>query len=241
MEYAFRKPDYLVSVIIPIRPKEDISLVLSSLNNSTYKNIEIIVVDEGLERSDQRNIGIARAKGEYLLILDSDQAVSPVLIEECVTLAKFGYSAVYIPEVIKTKGLFAYIRNWERQFYTATPIDVVRFVRKDCPYFDNTMSGPEDSDWDRRVEGRRLTSVSPLYHYDNIGVLDYFRKKAYYSKSMRRFADKHPNDKVLDWKWRCFGVFLENGKWKKFLARPDLTILVLGIIFIRGLIYYAKK
>jgi glycosyltransferase involved in cell wall biosynthesis len=118
-----------VSVIIPIRRNEDIGQVLLSLANSVYQDFEIIVVDEGLERSAQRNIGISRAKGEYLLVLDSDQCVSPGLIGECVEILKNGGDGVYIPEIIKTKGLFAYIRNWERQFYTATPIDVVRFVR----------------------------------------------------------------------------------------------------------------
>jgi len=231
----------LVSVIIP-RHKEDLANVLEAVNNSSYKNLEIVVVDEGFERSMQRNIGIARANGEYLLILDADQVISPLLISECVDLMKIGYNAVYIPEIIKTKGLFAYVRNWERQFYTATPIDVVRFVRaKGCPLFDSSLSGPEDSAWDREVMGLRATSKNCLYHYDNIGVIKYFSKKAYYSKSMRLYAKLYPNDKCLNFKWRCFGVFLEKGKWKRFISRPDLALAVLGIIFLRGVIYYAKR
>ena len=57
----------MVSVIIPIRKGENVSEVINSLKLSCYKDIEIIVVDEGLERSAQRNIGIKRAKGEYLI------------------------------------------------------------------------------------------------------------------------------------------------------------------------------
>jgi len=231
----------LVSVVIP-RHGEDLTQVLEAINNSTYGNIEVIVVDEGLERSAQRNIGITRAKGKFLLILDSDQVISPDLIKECVDKMNCGIGGMYIPEIIKTKGFFAYIRNWERQFYNATPIDVVRFVRaKGCPLFDLELSGPEDSAWDRQVKGLRLTSKNPLYHYDNIGMIKYFQKKAYYSKSMKRFAELYPNDKCLDWKWRCFGVFFEQGKWKRFLSRPDLAIAVLAIIFIRGIIYLWKR
>lgn len=237
MDNAFRFTKNLVSCIIPVRKNEDISLLKNSINNSLYPHKEIIVVDEGLERSAQRNIGIERATGEFLLFIDSDWILHPMLISACRSLM-YTYNAVYIPEIIKTRGLFAYIRNWERQFYTATPIDVVRFIRREgCPRFDEEMNGPEDSDWDRRVLGRRWTSSIPYYHYDNVSIVKWFSKKAYYSKSMAKYKAKHPTDKILNFKWRCFGVFLENGKWKKFLSRPDLAICVLVIIFIRGLIY----
>jgi glycosyltransferase involved in cell wall biosynthesis len=231
-----------VSVIIPKRKGEDITLTLLALADSVYRNFEIIVVDKGLERSAQRNIGIKKANGEYYLILDSDQHPTPHLIRECVKLMEIGYSAVYIPEYLMTKGWFGRLRNWERQFYTATPIDAVRFVRaKCCPKFDETMSGPEDSAWDRQVEGIRTTSENYILHYENVGFWGYFRKKAYYAKSMKRFAELYPNDKVLNWKWRCFKVFFEQGKWKKVLRRPDLMILVWLMILIRGVIYLWKK
>lgn len=238
----------LVSVIIP-NHNRDISELLESLNKSTYKNIEILEINLGLERSAQRNIGIDRAKGEFLLFLDSDQFVSPCLIKECVYFCTETQSypfapdhAVYIPEIIVGKGIFAAIRRWERGFYNGTSVDVVRFVRADhCPRFDETLSGPEDSDWDRRVLGRRVTACLPLYHNDQVSFFEYFSKKAYYAESMAKYAKKWPTDKVLDWKWRCLGVFLENGKWKRFLSRPDLALAVLFIIFIRGVIYYAKR
>src|SRR5574343_184163 len=152
--------DELVSIIIPTHKGDKIlPECLKAIEYSTYKKIEIIVVDEGLERSAQRNIGINRTRGEYFLILDSDQLITPNLIREC--LDKIGnHNGVYIPEKIITKGFFGYLRNWERQFYTGTPIDVVRFVKKDCPLFDESMSGPEDSDWDRRIGGTRTTSVN---------------------------------------------------------------------------------
>lgn len=227
----------LVSIVIPTHKGDKIlEHCLKAIEFSTYKNLEVIVINEGLERSAQRNIGINRAKGKYLLILDSDQLITPNLIGECVN--KIGDNAgVYIPEKIITKGFFGYLRNWERQFYTGTPIDVVRFVKKSCPLFDETMSGPEDSDWDRRIEGTRVTSINMLYHFDNIGFFKYLSKKAYYSKSMWKFSEKHPNDKCLNFWWRCLGVFIEDGKWKRCLQAPHLFVCLVALIGIRGVIY----
>ena len=160
-----------VSIVIPIRRGEDITGVIESIKQSTYANYEIIVVDEGKERSEQRNTGIKQARGDYLLILDSDQHITKNLLLECVYLMKH-YDALYIPEEIKTEGFFGRLRNWERQFYTGTPVDVVRFVRrKDCPLFDTRMHGPEDADWGRRVRGKRGITFNKLLHYDNVCLL----------------------------------------------------------------------
>jgi len=229
----------LVSVIIPNHGR-DLTELIGSVKNSTYKKTEMIIVDENRERSHQRNTGILRASGEYFLFLDSDHSVSKGLIEECVQLMNEA-DAVYIPEIITTKGFFARIRQWEREFYTAAAVDAVRFVRCDCPFFDETMSGPEDSDFDRRIKGKKVVSKNVLYHHDNIGVIQYFKKKIYYSKSMKRFAEKYPDDKILNWKWRCFGVFFERGKWKRFLSNPLMALAVMVIIGIRGIIYLRNR
>lgn len=227
---------YLVSIIIPKTKNENIDKLLFSINISDYRDVEVIVIDEGLERSAQRNIGISRAKGKYLLFADSDWELSSTLISECVRLMKV-YDAIYIPEEIFTSGLFARIRNWERQFYTATPIDVVRFVcREGCPKFDEELIGPEDCDWDRRIKGARTTCKSCYYHHDNVSMIKWFSKKAYYSKSMDLFAQKNPNDKVLDLKWRCWIVFMEENKYKRFLGNPLMAICVIGTLLIRGII-----
>ena len=95
----FSEADYLVSVIIPTynRVNETIRAIKSALAQ-TYKNIEVIVVDDGstvsikpikelakknkkirlielgknLGASTARNTGIKEAKGEYVAFLDSD-------------------------------------------------------------------------------------------------------------------------------------------------------------------------
>lgn len=234
----------LVSVVIPTTDKElpMVQKCVWCIERSTYQEVEIHIVNEQKERSDQRNIGIEKSRGEYILILDSDQYVSSRLIEECVELMKNGYDAIYIPEVITTTGWFGRLRNWERQFYTGTAVDVARFVRaKKCPRFDPTLKGPEDSDWDRRIHGTRAIAKNVVFHDDNVTVRSYFSKKAYYSKSMGRYYEKWPDDKVLKFTYRCFSIFLEGGKWRRFFARPLSAMAVMILIMARGVIYLAAR
>lgn len=102
----------LVSVIIPLYNKADtISRTLSSLVTQTYKNFEVIVVDDGSKDmggdvvrafgkiaslrylrqenagvSAARNRGAAEAKGEYICFLDADDEYLPDFLEEVVAL-----------------------------------------------------------------------------------------------------------------------------------------------------------
>lgn len=98
----------LVSVIIPVYKVEQyLPTCVESLINQTYKNLEIILVDDGspdnctklcdeyAEKdnrvkvihkengglSDARNAGIESAKGEWLVFVDSDDAIHPQMIE----------------------------------------------------------------------------------------------------------------------------------------------------------------
>lgn len=237
----------LVSIIIPIvkndpHIKENLSHIEESYQ--TNHTLEVIVVDEGLERSAQRNIGIKKAKGKYLLILDSDMMISLHLIDECVWLMEPYKEVVgiYIPEHIVTPGWFGRLRNWERQFYTATLVDVVRFVRADnCPLFDETLHGVEDSDWERRMPGKKITCDSHFDHHDKIGVIKYLRKKSYYAQSLDAYKKKNPDDKLLTFKYRCWQVFIEDGKWKRLVKSPHLALMMFALLFARGIVLLCRK
>ena len=101
----------LISIIIPIDNIMDcLEKCVDSCINQTYKNIEIIMVDDGStdgtgelcdkikEKDDRirvfhkenggsssaRNLGIEHAKGEYLGFVDSDDFISPTMYEELV-------------------------------------------------------------------------------------------------------------------------------------------------------------
>ncbi|MBR1443324.1 MAG: glycosyltransferase family 2 protein [Firmicutes bacterium] len=108
----------LVSIIVPVYNVEKyISRCIESLISQTYKNIEIILVDDGTQDksgeicekyakkdkrivvyhkengglSDARNYGIEKSNGEYLSFVDSDDYVDFDYIEFLYNLIKKGY------------------------------------------------------------------------------------------------------------------------------------------------------
>jgi len=222
-----------ISVVVP-NHNRDISVLRASLS----PRVEFIEVNRGMERSKQRNIGIRQATGDVILWLDSDHSVSYGLIDELEELFKTGITAVYIPEIIVGTSLFARIRAFERSFLTGTAVDVPRAVLKRVmPLFDETMSGPEDADMGQRIPGIRAVSYHVLYHHDDISFGQYCKKKKYYTRSMNRYAEKWPNDPCLNFKYRCWTVFTECGKWRRLLKHPGLTLGVIFLLLVRGIIY----
>ena len=265
----------LVSVIITTKNEEKhIENLLQSIKRQTYKNIEIILVDnystdrtreiarkytdkiylKGPERSAQRNYGAQKAKGKYLLFLDADMILSPTVIEECVRKCeKNGYIALYIPERIIGRGFWIKVRDFERQFYTGTVVDAVRFVERRAFFkaggYDESLTGPEDWDLDRRVKqfGRVGIISSPLFHdEEDFDIERYLQKKKYYTKWLDKYMKKWGKDdpiakKQLGLWYRLVGVFTENGKWRKLIKHPILTIAMYYLRLRVALIYIKSR
>lgn len=240
-------------------PQDKIEIIVVD-NDSSDKTKEIAfrytekVYNIGPERSAQRNFGARQANGKYVLYLDADMTLSQNLIDECVKKCeKFDYVALYIPERIIGKGFWIKVRDFERSFYNATAIDCVRFVRRDkfleVGGFDEDLTGPEDWDFDRRI--REIGKVDiinfPIYHNEsNIALKNYLEKKRYYSRSFNKYIQKWGKDdsiikKQFGFSYRIFGVFVEQGKWKKLLRYP---VLMSGMYFLRlmiGLSYLKRE
>lgn len=104
----------LVSVIVPVYNVEDyITDCVSSITMQTYKNLEIILVNDGstdtsgeiLEKlkikdsriilvdqknggvSKARNTGLDKASGDYIMFIDSDDWIDQEMVEKMLTIA----------------------------------------------------------------------------------------------------------------------------------------------------------
>lgn len=215
-----------------------------------------LVYNFGTERSAQRNFGAKKSKGDWLLFLDADMRLSNGVIEECVEKVKESKNIIiglHVPEKIIGKGYFAKIRNFERSFYDATAIDAPRFISKmafeKIGGFDENLYACEDWDLAKRLkkEGNFGIITSPLFHNEKAVTLKkYLQKKKYYGKNFDKYFQKWgKNDpdikKQFGFYYRFLGVFLENGKWKRFISRPDLAIGVWLLKFMVGLNYLFSR
>ena len=179
----------LVSIIVTTKNEEKkIAACLLSLTEQTYPNLEIILVDnnsldntreialkftdkiftKGPERSAQRNYGMINiAQGKYVMFLDADMILGPKAVETCVSMVKSGlWVALHIPEFVLGKNYFSQVRRFERSFYNGTVIDGARFFKKsvfeEVGGFDETMSGPEDWDIDKKIKHIGPIGLLPL-------------------------------------------------------------------------------
>ena len=109
------KTEKTVSIIVPVyQVKEYLDMCIQSLRAQTYRNLEIILIDDGStdgsgQLCDQypgedvrikvlhqknkglsgaRNEGLKLATGDYIAFVDSDDAVSPYFIESLYTIIK---------------------------------------------------------------------------------------------------------------------------------------------------------
>lgn len=115
----------LISVIVPVYNVEDyLHYAVESLINQTYKDFEVILVDDGSTDnsgdkceyyankydnmyvyhrtngglSDARNFGVKKAKGEFITFLDPDDYLEPYALELMKEL-----SDKYIADIVSTK------------------------------------------------------------------------------------------------------------------------------------------
>jgi glycosyltransferase involved in cell wall biosynthesis len=122
--------EILISVIIPVKnTSKYLNICLESILKNTYKNIEIIAIDDNsnddslnilkayekrykkisiyhnnktLGQSATRNIGLANAQGEYISFIDSDDYISSTMYQNMINKIKeHNY-----PDIIETNLIF---------------------------------------------------------------------------------------------------------------------------------------
>lgn len=213
-----------VSVIVTTKNEQEaVSNLLKSIKAQSYKKIEIIVVDNnsfdktleiskkftpnifmfGPERSSQRNFGVKKSKGEYVLIMDADMILTKDVIKSCVEKIQTGKSigALVIPEKSYGEGFWSKCKAFEREFYLGDEnIEAARFFKKNIFLkfggYDTKITGPEDWDLPLRMKkaGVKIGRIDNFILHDEkkFSPIKSARKKFYYGLHAKEYLKKHP-------------------------------------------------
>jgi len=254
-----------VSVIIPTHNSErTLSKCLRSIENQTYRNVEVIVVDKlsrdatidiakefgvkvfsikARERSEQMNFGVKKASGEYIYIVGSDFVLEPTVIEEAVeTCYREDYDAICVHNTSDpTVGFWSKVRKFERDMYKNDEFNVsARFLRKDVfeeiGGFDENLVAAEDYDFQNRLLEREFRVGKISAQEIHIGE----------PKTLKEIVNKHY------YYGKTLRVFVKKNRekgmkqlapirpaflrhWKDFLRHPNLSLGFVIYQFVRYL------
>jgi glycosyltransferase involved in cell wall biosynthesis len=171
----------LVSIIIPTRnAAATLPRALESIRGQTYRNIEIIVVDNassdgtpglastfpgvrvltaGPERSSQVNVGMKGARGKYLYRIDQDFILEPSVVKEAVDACEQEHcDAILIHNTSDpTISFWSRVRKLERDCYVDSDLHVAtRFFTREAfakvGGFDEKLIAAEDYDLHNRLK-----------------------------------------------------------------------------------------
>jgi glycosyltransferase involved in cell wall biosynthesis len=218
----------LVSVIVPTKNSDaTLDNCLKTIKDQSYNRTEIIVVDNfstddtqviadryaklyihGPERSAQRNYGVSKSNGEYILMIDSDMELDKNVINDCVTVFEndLTVNCVVIPEESFGIGFWAKCKKLERSFYVGVPwMEAARAFRRDTyisigGYNENMISG-EDWDLSQRISTIGKISRIKSYIKHNEGKLQLrtdLQKKYYYAKKFSVYRNNGNNIKYVN-------------------------------------------
>ncbi len=250
-----------VTVIVTTKNEErDIERCLQSVKKQTHNDVELIVVDNnstdgtkkiarkytknvfnfGPERSAQRNFGIRKAGGKYILIIDADMELFSDVAETCIQNIR-GKDALIIPEDYAGEGFWTKCKILEKKSYRFTGDgEAARFFKKSVLRslhgYDEELSGPEDIDLHKRVlrDGYRVGYAPTwiVHHEGRLTLSEIVRKRYYYSKNLRKYLVRNREESKNELRI-IRPAFLKN--WKVFLRDPFHTAGLIVVRFFEGL------
>lgn len=217
-----KKVPVQISVVIATKNEEEnIGRLLASLTQQTFKDFEIIVVDNYStdktrqiaqeftdkiyirkpERSAQRNFGLKKSKGQYIIFADADMELKKNLLAACYQkLSKNPkLSGIILKEISKGHGFFARVKTLEKKIASKSPcLAAARFFRKKdlqkIGGYDQNLIAGEDWDLSQRMTkfGKLATVSSAIYHWEITSFWQDVCKKYYYARNIQKYQDKHP-------------------------------------------------
>lgn len=145
---------------------------------SIAESMGVRVIQQGPERSTQRNRGWKEAQGSYVFFVDADMRVPEATLREVRgkislteaqrhgeekiiqdkilgTGSRTVIDALFVREVRAGTSWWIKVRNFERSFYDATCIDGLRVIKRSVLEqvggYDENLFAAEDWDLDRRI------------------------------------------------------------------------------------------
>jgi glycosyltransferase involved in cell wall biosynthesis len=196
-----------------------------------------VAIQAGPERSAQRNLGIDRSSGEWVMWIDGDMILPPSILERAMEAVQ-NADGVFIPEITVGTGYWTCCRALERSCCTEellvqSPRLVKRQYMTSTGGFLTSLSGTEDAELRTRMleDGRTLTWIPDLIVHDEGrmtlgGVL---RKRYYYGRGLASYKQDHPGALSGQAK-AAIGAYGRN--WRRLAAQPSIAV---GAVFMRGL------
>jgi len=240
----------LISVIVPTKNSSNtLAQCLNSLISQTYRNIEILVVDNystdstiqiaknytnkifviGSERSAQTNYGVMMSSGKYVYRIDSDFVLEPNTIKEAVETAESNnYAAVLIHNSSDDSiSFWAKVRKFERDMLRDDALNVAaRFIRKDLFILmgglDVHLVAGEDYDIHNRLIKRyKIGRINSreVHIGEYKSLKDIAKKNYYYGRTIYFFLKKN---KYRGIKQTIPFRMIYLRHWREFFVNPRL-------------------
>lgn len=212
-----------VSFVVPTKDSaRTLAACLRTLRAQDHERVEIVVVDnasrdetpriarefathflnQGPERSRQRNAGATAASGDILVFIDSDMVAPRSLAREVAAAFEGdpGCEGLVLPERSIGTGFWARCRILEKEVYLHdSRVEAARAFRRasfeQVGGYDEGFHGPEDWDLADRISriGRigRIESIV-LHDEGRLSLRRDLQKKLYYGRSLAGYARRSP-------------------------------------------------
>lgn len=229
------------SIIIPVSKEANRTLLkkcLNHLSKQDYKRFEVILVEEAktnLSKSQARNYGANRAKGNYLLHIDTDCYLDKDALEKSADLIlRKKAKAIVLHEKVRPENYIKRIRSIERQINLydktlATPQLVNREVFNKIGGFDEKVDILDDWSLHFRLKRANIKfyELPPCIYIDETtSLINIIKRKLARGKNIPQLTKRYPEFESVN-NLKRLDAFIKN---RKILLKDPLASLGLFIL-----------